>query len=246
MSLIDNLGEGMEFCENYSKKKLTILPEGKASSGSAPGGLRLPVPFELQHGSSHPNLVSVGFKLPPESIDPESSLFVPNGVGVLGSEETRGASDSSTASEAEEHVSSEKEEEGDAVYPIESSLDRGRHTRYDIKRKLSESSDKAIAVDQSPDNLVVTSLMYADAVWDRVGLESDELSFRVGDVIEILDMSDDTWWQGNVKEKCGWFPSAFVRVSPCHHFLTLGHKSCWYVKMKVLTLAPKNVHTFFR
>ena len=66
---------------------------------------------------------------------------------------------------------------------------------------------------QNPENLVVTSLMYADAVWDRVGLESDELSFRVGDVIEILDMSDDTWWQGNVQEKCGWFPSTFVRVS---------------------------------
>ena len=26
-------------------------------------------------------------------------------------------------------------------------------------------------------------------------------------------MSDDTWWQGNVQEKSGWFPSAFVRVS---------------------------------
>ena len=55
--------------------------------------------------------------------------------------------------------------------------------------------------------------MYADAVWDRVGMENDELSFRVGDVIEILDMTDDTWWQGSVKESSGWFPSAFVRVS---------------------------------
>ena len=55
--------------------------------------------------------------------------------------------------------------------------------------------------------------MYADAVWDRVGNENDELSFSVGDVIEILDMSDDTWWQGNVREESGWFPSAFVRVS---------------------------------
>ena len=66
---------------------------------------------------------------------------------------------------------------------------------------------------QNPENLVVTSLMYADAVWDRVGIDGDDLSFRVGDVIEILDMSDDTWWQGNVREKSGWFPSAFVRVS---------------------------------
>lgn len=55
--------------------------------------------------------------------------------------------------------------------------------------------------------------MYADAVWDRVGMDADDLSFNVGDVIEILDMSDDTWWQGSVQEKCGWFPSSFVRVS---------------------------------
>ena len=59
---------------------------------------------------------------------------------------------------------------------------------------------------------MATSLMYADAVWDRVANDSDELSFRVGDVIEILDMTDDTWWQGSVQEKSGWFPSAFVRV----------------------------------
>ena len=55
--------------------------------------------------------------------------------------------------------------------------------------------------------------MYADAVWDRMAMENDELSFRVGDVIEILDMTDDTWWQGSVREKSGWFPSSFVRVS---------------------------------
>lgn len=66
---------------------------------------------------------------------------------------------------------------------------------------------------QNPENLIATPLMYADAVWDRVALETDELSFRVGDVIEILDMTDDTWWQGSVRERSGWFPSSFVRVS---------------------------------
>ena len=61
--------------------------------------------------------------------------------------------------------------------------------------------------------MIATSLMYADAVWDRVALEDDELSFDVGDVIEILDMSDDIWWHGSVGEKSGWFPASFVRVS---------------------------------
>ena len=54
--------------------------------------------------------------------------------------------------------------------------------------------------------------MVADAMWDRDAEESDELAFRVGDVIEILDMSDDTWWQGSIGEATGWFPASFVRV----------------------------------
>ena len=57
--------------------------------------------------------------------------------------------------------------------------------------------------------------MYADVVWDRVAVEDDELSFRVGDVIEILDMTDDIWWHVSVQEDSGWFPSTFVRVRGC-------------------------------
>lgn len=62
-------------------------------------------------------------------------------------------------------------------------------------------------------SLIATALMYADAVWDRVALDNDELSFRVGDAIEILDMTDDVWWHGSVGTSSGWFPSSFVRVS---------------------------------
>ena len=128
-SLIDNFGEG-GFCDEYSKKMSSLSGNDvvEKGPGSAPGGLRLPVRFELtspNHGSSHPNLVSVGFKLPSNS----SGATVPNGVGVRGHEEMKEGSDSSTASEGEEPGSSEKEEEGDSVYPIESSLDKGRYTR---------------------------------------------------------------------------------------------------------------------
>ena len=44
-------------------------------------------------------------------------------------------------------------------------------------------------------------------------MEPDELGFRVGEVIEILDMTDDQWWHGSVGDASGWFPSSFVRVS---------------------------------
>ncbi len=66
---------------------------------------------------------------------------------------------------------------------------------------------------QNAESVVATSLMYADVIWDRVALDNDELNFKVGDVVEILDMTDDVWWHGSVEDYSGWFPASFVRVS---------------------------------
>lgn len=73
---------------------------------------------------------------------------------------------------------------------------------------------------QNAEGVIATALMYADAVWDRDALDSDELSFRVGDVIEVLDMTDDVWWHGSVGETSGWFPASFVRVRWCKYLRT--------------------------
>ena len=126
-SIIDNMGGDSEFCEMYTRK-LSSLP-GRAepkSGGSSPGGIRLPVPFQLKSGSSHPNLVRVGFDLPPDS--ETKSSFLSNGVRGRGDE----GSESSTGSEVEEHGSSgmeEEEEEEDRLASIETSLDRGNVSR---------------------------------------------------------------------------------------------------------------------
>ena len=125
-SLIDNMGEGLEFCEEYSKKLHVPSLSEETSGGSAPGGLRLPVPFQLKPGSSHPNLKTVGFEAPQDS---DGSQTLSNGVGSGDTDERREASDSSTASEGEEQGSSGQEQE-DTLDPMESSLDRGRDTRY--------------------------------------------------------------------------------------------------------------------
>ena len=129
-SIIDNMGGDSEFCEMYSRK-LSSLP-GRAepkSGGSSPGGIRLPVPFQLKSGSSHPNLVRVGFDLPPDS---DNKSFLPNGVGGERGERGDEGSESSTGSDAEEHGSSgaeEEEEEEDRLASIETSLDRGNVSR---------------------------------------------------------------------------------------------------------------------
>ena len=56
-------------------------------------------------------------------------------------------------------------------------------------------------------------LVLADAVMDRTSIEPEELGFAVNDVIAVLDMTDDDWWQGMVNDKTGWFPASWVRVS---------------------------------
>ena len=55
--------------------------------------------------------------------------------------------------------------------------------------------------------------VYAKALWDHVTLDPVELGFHAGDVIEVKDMLDKTWWWGRLEDREGWFPSAFVAVS---------------------------------
>ncbi len=45
----------------------------------------------------------------------------------------------------------------------------------------------------------------------------EELSFTVNDVIAVLDMTDNDWWQGMVDDRIGWFPASWVRVSQQTH-----------------------------
>ncbi|XP_030254125.1 spermatogenesis-associated protein 13 isoform X3 [Sparus aurata] len=54
--------------------------------------------------------------------------------------------------------------------------------------------------------------VYAEALWDHVTMEEQELAFKAGDVIRVLDASHTDWWWGRVADREAWFPSSFVRV----------------------------------
>ena len=56
-------------------------------------------------------------------------------------------------------------------------------------------------------------LVHADALMDRSPMDEEELGFSVNDVIAVLDMRDDDWWQGMLDDRIGWFPASWVRVS---------------------------------
>lgn len=55
-------------------------------------------------------------------------------------------------------------------------------------------------------------IVYAEALWDHVTLDSEELVFKAGDLITVIDSSDKDWWWGRISHRAGWFPAAFVRV----------------------------------
>ncbi|XP_034561811.1 uncharacterized protein spata13 isoform X1 [Notolabrus celidotus] len=54
--------------------------------------------------------------------------------------------------------------------------------------------------------------VYAEALWDHVTMEEQELAFKAGDVIHVLEASDQDWWWGRGADREAWFPSSFVRV----------------------------------
>lgn len=54
--------------------------------------------------------------------------------------------------------------------------------------------------------------VFAEAVWDHVTVDPDELDFRANDEIEVINMSDRDWWWGQTSVATGWFPAAFVVV----------------------------------
>lgn len=55
-------------------------------------------------------------------------------------------------------------------------------------------------------------VILAEAVWDHVAIEPEELAFRAGELIDVLDTMDKDWWWGSCRGEHGWFPAAFVRV----------------------------------
>lgn len=55
--------------------------------------------------------------------------------------------------------------------------------------------------------------VYAEALWDHVTMDDQELAFKAGEVIQVLEASNKDWWWGRNEDKEAWFPASFVRVS---------------------------------
>lgn len=53
---------------------------------------------------------------------------------------------------------------------------------------------------------------FVEALYDIDAEAEDELTFKAGDSIEVLETSDDGWWKGRINGKEGLFPVNYVRT----------------------------------
>ncbi|XP_074633352.1 uncharacterized protein LOC141892102 [Acropora palmata] len=66
--------------------------------------------------------------------------------------------------------------------------------------------------DEDYDDAMEVPEAFAEALWDHVTMDPEELSFQAGDIITVLTMTSCDWWFGQVGDQVGWFPAPFVRV----------------------------------
>ncbi|XP_008572403.1 PREDICTED: GRB2-related adapter protein 2 isoform X2 [Galeopterus variegatus] len=57
---------------------------------------------------------------------------------------------------------------------------------------------------------VAGRVRWARALYDFEAVEEDELGFRSGEVVEVLDSSNPSWWTGRLHNKLGLFPANYV------------------------------------
>ena len=87
------------------------------------------------------------------------------------------------------------------------------------------------------------------AIYDYTAEEEDELSFLVGDILYILDQSEDDWWKARCKGKEGLIPSNLVEAasgdggtSPLHDAAKRGNiellRECLVNRLPVNQLDP--------
>ncbi|KAA8580964.1 hypothetical protein FQN60_013922, partial [Etheostoma spectabile] len=50
-------------------------------------------------------------------------------------------------------------------------------------------------------------------------MDDQELGFKAGDVIEVVDATNKEWWWGRIMDSEGWFPASFVRDEPMEEYL---------------------------
>ncbi|GIY22285.1 growth factor receptor-bound protein 2 [Caerostris extrusa] len=74
---------------------------------------------------------------------------------------------------------------------------------YHRSASVSRSQDIKLK-DMHPEEFLV------QAMYDFHPQEAGELEFRRGDIITVMDRSDQNWWEGEIGSRRGYFPATYV------------------------------------